>query len=299
MPLSVSIGIPAYNERNNIANLLTALLKQRTSKVEITEIIVVSSGSSDGTDAIVKDYSKKEKRIKLVTQNSREGKASAINDFLKASCSDLLVLESADTIPQDRTIEKLCLPFENSTVGMAGAHPVPTNNENSFMGYTSHLLWDLHNQMAMRDPKCGELVAFRRVFESIPKDTAVDEAWIEYEIKKRNLRIVYVPGAIVFNRGPETIGDFLRQRRRIACGHLDLNKRTNFLVSTDKFAFMLPAIFKVIPRKELDKWFFFAGALALESFSRFLGYYDYHKKTNNHSVWEISKTTKSLDMHAD
>jgi biofilm PGA synthesis N-glycosyltransferase PgaC len=296
---SVSVGIPAYNEENNIANLLNALLKQRTNIVDINEIIVISSGSTDRTNIIVEELSQKECRIRLIKQDKREGKASAINKFLKAARNEILILESADTIPDYLAIEKLCLPFENPLVGMTGAHPIPTNNENSFMGYTSHLVWVLHDLMALRSPKCGELVAFRKIFETLPEDIAVDEAWIEYETRKRNYEIVYVSDAIVYNRGPETIGDFLKQRRRIACGHLDLSKRTKFEVSTTKYnSLLLSAIFTVFPRKEPRKWCFLIGALALEGLSRFLGYCDYYKKQGQYSIWEISKTTKSLDLYA-
>lgn len=296
MPFCVSIGIPAYNEEGNIANLLIALMNQKTENVKINEIIVISSGSTDKTDSIVKDFSQKDCRIKLLRQGARKGKVSAINEFLKAASNDIVVLESADTIPSGETIERLCSPFENLQVGMAGAHPIPVNDDNCFLGYTSHLEWALHDHISMRQPKCGELAAFRKVFQVIP-DTAVDEAWIEYVIAKKNYKIVYVPDAIVYNRGPETIGDFLKQRRRIACGHFDLSKRTNFEVSTSKLSITFLAILEVMPQKEPKKWVFFVGAFAMEAFSRILGYYDYYKKKEQHSVWEISKTTKNLDSH--
>jgi len=297
MHLSISVGVPAYNEQNNILNLLTALLNQKTNKIKIEEIIVVSSGSTDKTDLIVEELSQKEPRIKFIRQTKREGKASAINEFLKVACNDILVLESADTIPDEGTIEQLSSPFADSSIGMAGAHPVPTNDENSFMGYTSHLLWALHDKLALRSPKCGELVAFRRVFESIPKDTAVDEAWIEHEVEKRNYRTIYVPDAQVHNKGPETIGDFLKQRRRITCGHLDLRKKTKFQVSTASVSSILFTLVEVLPTRRPKQLFFFVGAFALEGLSRFLGTYDYYKKKNKHSIWEISTSTKSLDLH--
>ena len=81
--LSVSIGICAYNEEQNIGGLLSALLKQRAKTVLIKEIIVVSSACTDNTDWIVKEYSKKYKRVKLVTQKVRKGKVSAMSLFIK------------------------------------------------------------------------------------------------------------------------------------------------------------------------------------------------------------------------
>jgi len=297
MTIQVSVGIPASNEQNNISKVLTALLNQNTNKIAITEIIVVSSGSRDGTDAIVSDFSQKQPKIRLIKQSIREGKASAINEFLKVAHNQIVVLESADTIPLDHTIERLCLPFEDLNVGMTGAHPIPINGANSFMGYVTQLQWDLHNRIAVRRSKCGELVAFRKLFKEMPKDTAVDEAWIEYEIIKRKYNIVYVDDAFVFNKGPESVTDFLRQRRRINCGHIDLTRRTAFKVSTTSFFTLLPALVEVFPSKSLKKSFFLLNAFALEAICKMLGFYDYYKNKDQHLVWEISKTTKNLGLY--
>jgi len=296
MKVPISIGIPAYNEEKNIGKLLTALLHQRTKRVTIDEIIVISSGSTDKTDEIVRRFSERDERIMLVRQEQRKGKASAVNEFLKIAENKILVLESADTIPAKETIESLCLPLLNEKVGMVGAHPIPTNDKNTFMGYAVHLLWELHNQISLRTPKCGELVAFRKLFEKIPEDTSVDEAWIEYEIKKRGYKIVYVPSAIVYNKGPETIKDYIKQRRRITCGHIDLKKRTGYRVSTTNLKITLAMLLRLFPYKKPKEWTYFVGACTLEGLGRLLGYYDYYINKRKHVIWEIARTTKEVNV---
>ena len=293
MKIPISVGVFAYNEEKNIGNLLAALLKQRTDKVHIDEIFVISSGSIDKTDSIVEEYSQKDERVILKKQEQRLGKASAINEFLKIAKNCILVIESGDTIPEKFTIECLCYPFRDNMVGMVGAHPIPVNNENTFMGYTTHLLWNLHHLLALKKAKCGELIAFRKIFNNIPNDVAVDEAWIEYEIMKRGYRIVYAPDAIVYNKGSVTIGDFLKQRRRIAFGHLDLYKRTKHTVSSSENQMVLYSIARLFPYLEPKKWLWFLSAFALEGISRFLGFYDYRTRTKKYYIWEISETERS------
>jgi len=95
------------------------------------------------------------------------------------------VLESADTIPLENTIERLCLPFYDEKVGMTSGHPIPVNDKSAFIGFTGHLIWELHHRIALKNPKPGELIVFRNVIDEIPKNTAVDEAWIEALIKKK------------------------------------------------------------------------------------------------------------------
>ncbi len=144
--IDVSVGVIAYNEEENIGRLLDALLSQKTIQINIIEIIVVSSACTDNTDNIVREYEKKDNKIKLIAQEKREGKSSAINLYVKAAKGEICILESADTVPETDTLENLCLPFiEDTKVGMTGSHPIPLNDENTFMGFIVHLLWRLHH----------------------------------------------------------------------------------------------------------------------------------------------------------
>jgi len=165
---NISIGVMAYNEEKNIGNCLNALLSQKINLGEINEIIVVSSGSTDNTNEIIKQYCLNDNRIRLIEQSERLGKASAINEYLKEASGDLAILESADTITEDDTIEKLIQPFKNDKVGMVGAHPIPINDKKGIITFFVKKLWRLHHLMALDNPKCGEMVAFRNIIPKIP-----------------------------------------------------------------------------------------------------------------------------------
>ncbi len=77
-----SVGITAHNEEANIARLLQAMLDQHLEEVEICEIIVVASGCTDNTVGVVEDEIACDAHIRLLVQERREGKMSAINLFL-------------------------------------------------------------------------------------------------------------------------------------------------------------------------------------------------------------------------
>ncbi|MGI6716008.1 MAG: glycosyltransferase family 2 protein [Eubacteriales bacterium] len=129
---------------------------------------MVSSASTDGTDELVAEYSQSHPQVKLIRQARREGKSSAINLFLAQATSPYLVVISGDVIPAPRTIERLVSAFRDERIGATGGRPVPVNDENTFMGFAVHLLWRLHHRMAMISPKLGEMIAFRKLMESIP-----------------------------------------------------------------------------------------------------------------------------------
>src|SRR5947209_14404113 len=102
-----SIGIMAYNEEANIARTINAILAQQGPSIRIDEVIVVASGCTDRTVPIVTELAEKEQRVHLFVQEKREGKASAINLFLKQATSEVAVLIGADVIPDDAALEHL------------------------------------------------------------------------------------------------------------------------------------------------------------------------------------------------
>jgi biofilm PGA synthesis N-glycosyltransferase PgaC len=293
-----SVGITAHNEEANIAQLLQAMLSQRLHAVEITEIIVVASGCTDRTEEIVQEFVAQYPRIRLYVQKKREGKTSAVNVFLKHAKEDVCVLESGDTIPHEDAVENMVRMFADSAVGMTGAHKVPVNTPEHIVGFLSHLRLKMEHQLCLEIPRLGELIAFRKVVDQIPPDVAMDEAFVEALVIRRGLQVRYAPDAVVFNMGPETVQDFIRQRRRNHAGHLHLKAKYGYEVSS----MGLPRLAKLA----LDEvW----GALrliwilvvlgVLEGYSRLLGWWDYRVHKRTHVVWDIAWTTKEVKRPVD
>jgi cellulose synthase/poly-beta-1,6-N-acetylglucosamine synthase-like glycosyltransferase len=291
--LKTCIAIMAYNEEANIGHLLEALLAQRLSRVSIEEIVVVASGCTDRTEEIVNDFSLRDERLMLLVQPRREGKASAINLLLRHTRQEIIVLESADTIPGPDTIENLVAPFADPTVGMTGGRPVPTNDPDQFMGFAAHLLWNLHHRISLRNPKMGELIAFRRFFRQIPHESAVDEASIEPLIRGQGLTLRYVPEAVVYNRGPETLEDFFKQRERIYSGHLYVRDTLGYRVSTMNGLYILPLFLAQLTRGKRHLLWGPAVAI-LEITARLKGLLNYAIWKRKPFVWSVSETTKEL-----
>jgi len=295
IPIKTSIGITAHNEAANIGQLLEALLLQDTTQVQIDEILIVSSGSTDGTDDIVRQWEKKDPRIRLLRQAKREGKASAINLFIGEARNEILVLESADTLPLANTVENLVRPLRDKGVGMTGGHPVPLNSEKTIIGAVVHLMWELHHRLALESPKLGEMVAFRKVIDSISLESAVDEASLEAVIQRAGFTLLYVPEAIVLNKGPESIRDFIIQRRRIQAGHLWLRSNSGYQVSTKSVSRITRHLAQATPRSGRGL-LVGAAAIILEALGRGLGWYDFKVLGKNPFVWEVAQSTKSLEQ---
>jgi GGDEF domain-containing protein len=292
-----SVGIMAYNEEGNIASAVESILGGIHFTSDIAELIVVASGCEDRTAEIVTEIGRRDSRVRLIEQARREGKASAINLFIAAARCPVLVMVSADVVLKEGSLDALLHHFDDLSVGMVGGHPIPVNTEERLLGHAVHLQWRLHDQIARESPKLGELVAFRNLVPSIPLDTAVDEISIQAIVSQLGYRLVYEPEAIVFNRGPATVSDFIRQRRRIYAGHLRVAEQQLYAASTMNgrrvvLALMRSGSFST-PRAAL--WS--TATVGLEVAARALGRYDHSRGRSPH-IWEISATTKRFIAEA-
>ena len=130
-----SVGIMAHNEEANISRTIHAILEQQGPSVRIEEVIVVASGCTDRTLPIVAEIALQEPRVRLCIQEKREGKASAINLFLKQATSSVVVVIGADLLPETLALQYLRAPFKDPTIGMVRGRPVPVNDAATVMGY--------------------------------------------------------------------------------------------------------------------------------------------------------------------
>jgi biofilm PGA synthesis N-glycosyltransferase PgaC len=286
-----SVCVTAYNEEENIGALLEAMLDQHLHEVEITEIIVVASACTDNTVPIIQEYMAKDARVRLIEQERREGKTSAINLFLAEAHCDICVLESGDTIPHEYAVEHLVRMFKDPAVGMVGAQKVAVDTPDHITGLLSHIRLRMEHELCLEIPRLGEMVAFRKVFDSIPADVAMDEAFVEAFIVEKGMQVKYAPDATVYNTGPTTVGDFVRQRRRNHAGHLYLKHKYGYAVSSIQNRRVLRVAFKEVWGVLRLFWVLFLLAM-IEGWSRLLGWYDFAIKRDRHVVWNMAWTQK-------
>lgn len=288
----VSVGIMAFNEGGNIGSLIDDLLHQKLNFV-IIEIIIVASGCTDGTERIVRELGKIDARVKLIVQEIRQGKASAINLFLKEARGGLIVLLSGDIRLGENVLERLLSPLLEDSVGMTGARPIPVNKADNLLGFGVQLLWGLHHRLSLTKPKLGEAVAFRNRINCIPRDTAVDEAMIEAIFSKMLLTVRYVPEAIVYNRGPQKLSEFFSSRERVFIGHLRLKKEYNYAVSSLDSRLILKIAIKEIDLRA--KYFIWTVAIAmLEASARFSAVLKFFIFKKNPYIWKTASGAKGM-----
>jgi len=295
--MNISIGIFAYNEGENIENILNSLLSQKLNLINIDEVFVYSSGSTDNTNEIVKKFEIKSNfLIRLIEEKTRNGKIVSINNFLKIAKNNICITSSADIIYDENLIENLCIPFINdSKLGATSCFICPLNDKNNLFGFIASVVFDLYNDSISKYPKMGEIVAFRKCFNYLDDLIFHDESMIEIAVKKGGYYIKNIENAFIYNRGPENIKDFLKQRERIAVGNMLLKKEYKYCFYKKSLKYIVDKFFNIVFGRHFVKYTIWLFVMfVLERWARFIGFIKYKIFHKNYNIWDISESTKKL-----
>jgi len=229
MTITFDVGICAYNEEANIGRLLQNLLTQRLDKgFRLNRIIVVASGCTDNTEEIVKDYSETHSEVKLITEEERRGKTSALNKMLDTVQADVLVYLNADVVPVQGSINAMLKYFLDNSVGAVTTKAVPVDDRKKFAGFYSHFFWLFSHLICVNlfVKVHGELCAIRsKLIGKIPWDVPWEDHYFEVVTRRQGFKVIYAQDATVFTKGPGSVVDILKWRRRTFTGYLYLRKK--------------------------------------------------------------------------
>lgn len=287
-----SVVIPTHNDGANIGPLLRLVLDERC----VGEIVVVASACEDDTESVVRALAAEDDgRIRLYVEPVRSGKAAAVNFGVTRSSLPNIVILSGDVLPEPGAIGTVVDALRQPGVGLAGGRPVPVNGDGTTIGHAVRLLWGLHHRLALQQPKLGEMIALRREAAELLPQTSVDEACFQAVIESAGWRSRYVPEAVVANRGPGTMRDFVKQRRQIHTGHLWLRHRKGYTVPSLHIGMLVRAFAAEVldspdehrPRALLRS----ASAVGLEACARGLARWDYLRGREKH-VWDMVASAK-------
>lgn len=110
----VTVLIAAHNEAEHIGETVRNKLAQHYP-AERLDVVVVSDGSTDGTDAIVSGLAGP--RVALVRQQPRQGKTMALNRGIELARGEIVVFADANSEYDADAIEALVDCFEDPAVG--------------------------------------------------------------------------------------------------------------------------------------------------------------------------------------
>lgn len=117
----ISITLPAYNAEQTLAPVLDALVATDYPR-ERRQILVVSDGSTDGTDALVKSYAAE--GVELLRIEGRLGKTEIENRAFDALTGDIIVNTDASVTIDPQAVKRLVMALGDPSVGVASGRDI-------------------------------------------------------------------------------------------------------------------------------------------------------------------------------
>ncbi len=109
---SVSVVVPLYNEKNNVAILFKALKDVMVSMETKFEIVFVDDGSIDGTREVLRNLAKNEDTLKVVFLRKNFGQSAALDAGFRNSKGDVVVTMDGDLQNDPRDIPMIVEKIE-------------------------------------------------------------------------------------------------------------------------------------------------------------------------------------------
>ncbi len=220
----VTVLVPAYNERECIANTLGSL----AASDHPIEVIVIDDGSTDGTADIVEEMDLPFVRL---IRKVNGGKSSALNAGIAAATYDIIVMMDGDTVFEPSTVRELVQPFGDPAIG-AVAGNAKVGNRDSLIGAWQHIEYVLGHNLDRRMYDMlgviptipGAVGAFRK--ESLDRvggmsdDTLAEDTDITIAVLCDGWRIVYAEHARAWTEAPGSLQQLWSQRYRWSYGSM-------------------------------------------------------------------------------
>jgi cellulose synthase/poly-beta-1,6-N-acetylglucosamine synthase-like glycosyltransferase len=224
---TVSALVAVYNGEAMIRGKLESLLALDYPR-DLVNIIVVSDGSTDGTEAIAREF--EDRGVTLLTA-PRGGKAAALNRGLAAATGEIVFFTDVRQPLEPKTLRHLVANFADSTVGAVTGElrllKGETGEQADMDLYWRYEIWARrrHSEIDSLFTATGCIYAMRRALTGpLPADTIADDAIMALRAFFRGYRVIFDPAAIAFDY-PAIAGTEFRRRFRTLAGLWQIHAR--------------------------------------------------------------------------
>ena len=215
---NVSVIVAVYNGENFIGDKLESILHQ-SYPADRLQVLVVSDGSTDQTDAIALSFAARGVELLRVP---RGGKPAALNAAVARATGEILVLTDVRQILDPATVTRLIACFADRSVGAVSGDLVVRSGdreERNVGFYWRYESW-IRKQLAAVDSMIGAtgpLYAVRKdLFRSMPPETLLDDMYIPLGAFFQGYRLVLEEQAKAYDYPTNISTEFRRKVRTLA-----------------------------------------------------------------------------------
>lgn len=320
---TISIGIPSFNEEDNISGLLRSIVKLNNFSLQhghqnndhssekdggaangnnilmstdfkITEVII-SDDSSDNTPRIVEEIAAENPSlpIRLLHHDTRRGVSTAWNEIFREAKGEITVLYDADVIIDANTMAHLVQSMKGN-VGLCASNPKPLVSKMSIVAraslFIAEWLSSVRNEQLSQYTVMGRALSIssevaKRIV--IPENVIALDLYLQCKVIEQGFGVVYNENAVVYFRPPDNMLDFSSQILRARSGHKQIKHLSRALRCNLGFR---PGAVTTLRRAIKDP----KGTLCLVICYLLLPYYKTRLTDVDSVRWRIAKSTKGF-----
>lgn len=209
----ISIVIPIYNEKDNIHPLLKVLLP--IIETYPYEILFINDGSWDGTPEVIREISKKNQNIKLVSFNRNFGHQIALMAGYSFAKGDAIISMDADLQDPPSTIPKMIAKWEQGAK-IVYAKRKKRDVDNAFKKKTAEIFYRFIN-----------MLSDIRIPENVGDFRLLDRSAVVY-LSSLSEHAPFLRGLVAWGGFAEDYVYFDREERHSGKTHYSISKMINF-----------------------------------------------------------------------
>ncbi len=197
LELPISVVMVVRNEEAVLEQKLRNLLELDYPGNNF-QIIVVSDGSRDGTEGILREYARNP-QVHVLLNQLTGGKAMGLNAAMSVAQGDIVVFTDARQKIDPGAIRLLIENFADPEVGAASGELMLGDPANGETGRGMGLYWQIEKRVRELEAASGSVVGAtgalyavrRELVAEVPAETILDDVFIPMHVARQRFRIVF------------------------------------------------------------------------------------------------------------
>jgi poly-beta-1,6-N-acetyl-D-glucosamine synthase len=260
----VSVVMVVRNEEGVLAQKLGNLLDLDYPESNF-QIVVVSDGSTDGTESILRKHARNP-QVHVMLNQLAGGKAAGLNAGLSIAHGDIVVFTDARQQIERGAIRLLMENFADAEVGAVSGELMLGDPVTGETGRGMGLYWQIEKRVRELEGTAGSVVGAtgalyavrRELVVEVPSETILDDVFIPMNVARRRFRVVFDERARAWDRPNLGTQREFRRKVRTLTGNYQLLQLAPWLLRKEN-----PLRFEFISHKLIRLVVPFALVLAL------------------------------------
>jgi len=261
---SVSIVMVVRNEAGVLEGKLRNLMALDYS-AELVEIVVMSDGSTDGTNEILL-RSAQGSGVRVVMTPESRGKAAGLNDAIAAAQGEIVVFTDARQKIEAGAIRLLTSQFADVSIGCASGELMLGDPDSGEVIGGMGLYWRIEKTVREMESASGSVVGAtgaiyavrRQLLVQVPAGTILDDLYIPMNVVRQGLRVTFVANAHAWDLADQGSDREFSRKVRTLTGNYQLVQIAPWLLGASN-----PLRFEFVSHKLLRLFAPFALTAAL------------------------------------